>query len=142
MTRPNFIEKHAAPWVGALLLVFLVFYSCSSDAANVTVNWQHDQTVCADNTSPPEDCPTTGFILSASTSETGTYTPVQTLTNGTLRTFTLTNVRAGRRCYFIVATSPGGNSGESNRACITVPFVPPKSPNVTVTIAIATGTAM
>lgn len=144
MRRSNFIEEHAAPWVGALLLIFLAVYSCSSDAASVNVNWTHDQTSCdyGNETPPavpsPEDCPTTGFILSTATSETGTFTPIATLTSATARTHTLSNVRAGRRCYRMTATSSGGESKVSNVSCLTVPFLPPKAPVVTVTIAITT----
>ena len=108
-------------------------------AGNVKVNWQHDQTSCADG-SAPTNCPTTGFEISEGT------TPQTLLVKGelepTARTVTYQNIAAGQqRCYQLVAFSGPLKirSVASNVACTTVPYLPAKAPqiiSVTVTITV------
>lgn len=138
----NSTEK-ALPWragayIGIVMLIGL--HVSMARAATVTITWTHDQTTCSDGSTVTADCPTTDFEIFQGSTETATdYVRVASAISATSRSHALLNVKPGRKCFYVSATSPGGPA-DSNRVCSSVPFLPPKSPFITSAIAITTVT--
>lgn len=108
---------------------------CSSVAAagTVKVSWT-PPTTCSDG-SPITECPATGYEISEATSDQGPLAVKETVA-GTLTTASYVVGVGQTRCYSLKTVSNALKSDPSNRVCITVPFVPPKAPIVTVTITV------
>lgn len=127
------------------ILVFIALLLTSAFvpalAGNVTVSWQPPNS-CADGSTLP-NCPTTGYeIAKGATPTDASYTPVETVSAGTL-TKTYANLTPGQVCYSLKTVSGSQKSAESNRACVTVPSLPPKAPagiSVTVEVTVTTST--
>lgn len=128
----------AGAYIGIVILIGL--HVSMASAATVTITWTHDQTTCSDGSTVTSDCPTTDFEIFQGSTETATdYVRVASAISSAARSHALLNVRPGRKCFYVSATSPAGPS-ESNRVCSSVPFLPPKSPFITSAIAITTVT--
>lgn len=120
-----------------VLAILAIVFLPSANAADVTVKYTAPIT-CGDSVSPLTDCPTTGFEISEGPSATGQFTIRQTV-GPTVTSIVIANVAAGTtRCYFAKTISNTLKSAESNRACVTVPFLPPKAPQgMTVTVVLS-----
>jgi hypothetical protein len=119
-------------------LVLLALCSVAS-AATVKIEWAAP-TVCSDG-SAVSNCATTGYEVHQGTSPTGTaYTLRETVASNVL-TVTYTDIAPGTRCFFLKTVSGVLKSGESTRACVTVPAPPPGVPQgVTVTVVVTIAT--
>lgn len=106
-------------------------------AGNVTLSWTHDNSpsaTCADGSPAAANCAVTGFEVQELINSVWTAKP-QGL-SPTLRSYTYQNVTGGRHCYRMRAVASGTYSGPSEEVCIDVPPSAPKSPIITVTVAI------
>jgi hypothetical protein len=106
-----------------------------ANAADVRISWTPSST--CDDGSVLSNCPTTGIEVLTGASLTGTYTTVETLP-ATATAKTYTGVAPGTKCYSLKTVSNSLKSTESQRACVDVPFLPPKAPaGITVTVVVS-----
>lgn len=127
-----------------VLALVLLLATSITHAADVKLAWTFDSATCADG-SPIANCPTAGFEISEASVLAGPYAIKENVGPGA-RSQTWTGIAAGTtKCFSmktLVGTSPNYlKSDESTRACITVPFIPPKAPQgITVTVQVTVST--
>lgn len=128
----------------ALVCIFLPLLAVTAHAGNVTVTWVQNTTTCEDGSPMAANCPLTGFQVSEGAS--ADTLAVKENQGPGARSVTYQNIAAGTtKCYSLKAFTGTSTapvlSGESTRACVTVPSVPPKAPtglSVTVQVTVST----
>lgn len=142
-------------FISAIVFICAVFiaaaYFSTAKAADVTVEFTQDLTLCSDGSPMSANCPVTGYEVWMGTSLTGTaYTLKETVPKANVVTtpgappappvysFVTSGVTAGPKCFFLRTASGTKTSGESSRACTDVPAPSPKAPGtVKITIVVA-----
>lgn len=117
------------------LMALALTASAVAQAGDVKVTWTQDTTVCADGSPMVGNCPVVGFQMF----EGGSLTTLQFKENITVaaqRERTYQYAPGTSRCYsmksFTGTLATPVLSEESQKTCVTVPFIPPKAPSITV----------
>lgn len=122
--------------VAAAVLAILMSYAAPAQAQqawNTNIITLVAPTTCTTG-QPITSCPITGYQIERSSTVSGTFVAIATITG---LSYTHTNVTAGTNCYRAIVLSAQGPSGPSNVSCKTnTPPVGPPNPAVLNTVAL------
>lgn len=132
------------PLIGLLLLILLIAVISKASATDVNLTWTFDSSLtatCADGVSLASiNCPATGFeaqLLTSTPPAVDVWSVSATIPSA-LRTFRLTNIAPGNRCFRLRTQSNTVFSDPGSKVCADIKFLPPKAPQGMVITVIVT----